>query len=89
MSDLQNKEDEFHAKALLSNPIFLACMESVHADINREMDSVKHDDLKGMQSLVLLRQASTKIISYIAESAEKTKVSDFNSSNKRKLFNRR
>ena len=88
MTDLEQAEYEYHAKNLIDNPVFLDCMKEVHADINREMDNVKRDDLKNMQSLVLLRQATTKIISFIAEAAESRKVTKFNANPKRKLFNR-
>ena len=86
MTELEQKEFEFHAKQLLSNPVFLTLLDEVNKGINREMDIVKPDDLKGMQALVLLRQASTKIISYIVSAAETSKVTDFNAKQKRKLF---
>jgi len=90
MTELEEKEFEFNAKQLLSNPVFLILLDEVNKGINRDMDIVKPDDLKGMQALVLLRQASTKIISYIALAAETSKVTEFNKKRNmaEKLFNR-
>ena len=88
MTPLETKEFELNAKNLLNNPVFLGLLEEVNKGIGREMDLVKPDDLKGMQSLVLLRQASTKIVTYIATSAESSKVTDFNAKPKSSLFNR-
>ena len=86
MTELEQKEFEFQAKALLNNPVFIGLLDEVNKGINRDMDSVKPDDLKGMQALVLLRQASTKIITYIATEAESGKITEFNAKPKRKLF---
>jgi len=86
MTELEEKEFSFHAKQLLSNPVFLTLLEEISKDIGREMDAVKADDLKTMQALVLLRQAQTKIISYVANAAESEKVTEFNAKPKRKLF---
>ena len=88
MTDLESQEFEYHAKQLLANPVFISLLENVNVEVNREMDSVKRDDLKTMQALVLLRQASTKIITYIVSAAEAGKVAEFNAKPKRKLFNR-
>ena len=49
---------------------------------------VKPDDLKTMQALVLLRQASTKIITHVVSAAESGKITEFNAKTKRKLFSR-
>lgn len=86
MTELEQKEYEFHAKQLLSNPVFIGILESINKDIGREMDMVKPDDLKTMQALVLLRQASTKIITHVALAAESGKITEFNAKTKRKLF---
>lgn len=86
MDELQTKEWELQAKQLLSNPVFLRLLEEVNKSINRDMDTVKPDDLKGMQALVLLRQATTKIVTYIATEAESSKITEFNAKPK-KMFN--
>jgi len=52
------------------------------------MDTLKPDDLKGMQALVLLRQEYTKIITYIVEESESVKITEFNAKPKRKMFGR-
>jgi len=88
MNEYEQKEREFNAKALLDNPIFMELLEEVNKGINRDMDMVKPDDVKGMQALVLLRQASTKIVTFIVSAAESGKITEFNAKPKRKLFNR-
>lgn len=86
MGELEQKEREYNAKQLLANPIFMELLEEINKGVNRDMDMVKPDDLKGMQALVLLRQASTKIITYIVTEAESGKITEFNAKTKRKLF---
>jgi len=88
MNDYEQQEKEYNAKQLLSNPMFLELLDEVNKGINREMDSVKPDDVKAMQALVLLRQASTKIVSYVVSAAESGKITEFNAKRKSKLFNR-
>ena len=86
MNDYEQQEKEYNAKQLLANPIFMELLEEINKGINRDMDTVKPDDLKGMQALVLLRQATTKIITYIVTEAESGKITEFNARPKRKLF---
>ena len=86
MTELEAAEYEFHAKQLLSNPVLIGILESINKDIGREMDTVKPDDLKAMQALVLLRQASTKIITHVVSASESGKITEFNAKPKRKLF---
>ena len=88
MTDLEQSELEYHAKNLLENPVFKSALEEVNKEINREMDMVKHDDLKAMQSLILLRQAANRIITHVVNTAESGKITEFNAKPKRKLFNR-
>ena len=38
MTELEQKEYEFHAKQLLDNPVFINTLESINKDIGREMD---------------------------------------------------
>lgn len=86
MTELEQAEYEFHAKQLLDNPVFINTLESINKDIGLEMDMVKPDNLKQMQALVLLRQASTKIITHVVLAAESGKITEFNAKTKRKLF---
>jgi uncharacterized protein (DUF1810 family) len=53
------------AQQLLDNPIFLEALEQVNQGINREMDTIKPDDIKSMQSLIMMRQAANKIFQHI------------------------
>lgn len=88
MTEYEQKESEMYAKQLLDNPVFVKLLDEINKGINRDMDIVKRDDLAGMQALVLLRQASTKIITYIVTEAESGKITEFNAKPKRGLFNR-
>lgn len=88
MTELEQKEFEYNAKNLLANPVFISLLENVNKEVGREMDRVKLDDAKAIQALVSLRQASTKIITYIVTAAESGKITDFNAKGKKKLFSR-
>ena len=74
------------AQQLLDNAIFQEALTQVNDSINREMDTIKPDDIKGMQSLVLMRQAANRIVQHVHLVATGAKVSEFNARPKRRLF---
>ena len=67
---------------LLDNQTFNDCIIEVNKSINRELDTIKPNDLKAMQGIVIMRQAANKIYNYIVSEAH-------NKDNEVKAFNAR
>ena len=80
------QEREMHSKLLLENPVFIELMAEVNKGINRELDTVKPDDLKSMQGIVMTRQALNRIVEYITVNSSDNKVDQFNARQKKRFF---
>ncbi len=83
---MDDKMRAHQAKLLLDNPVFLEALEQVQMGINREMDTVKPNDVEAMKWLVLSRQAANRIINHITEAAKDDKIGEYNARLKRKRF---
>lgn len=84
---MDDRERAHHAQLLLDNPVFKETLEEVSKGISREMEAIKPNDKDSAMSLVMMRQAASRITNFIAQTAEGGRVAEFNAKpRKRGMF---